>query len=627
MNPGAHGGQIFRKYALSFVILVGAVLLMSGLVELYFSYDENRAALSRVQREQVATAATRIDQFIQETRRQVGAARGGTSLAQTRDELLRLLRVASAVTDLAYLDETGREQARVSRQAITVLGSNADYSGDPRFVEARGGKTYFSPVYFRNESEPYMTMAVSLSPGTQPGGGSPVVVAEVNLTFIWDVVSRIRIGEAGDAYVVDAQGRLIAHPDISLVLQNTDLSSLPQVRASREARGPGEAGPVAAVAPGLRGGQVLTAHQLIEPPGWRVFVEQPLEEAFAPVYASVLRTAVLLLVGLGLSVLASLVLARRMVRPIQALRAGAAQIGAGALDQRIEVRSGDELETLAEEFNRMAERLRESYAELEQKVEGRTAQLADALRELQAKSRQLEVASRHKSTFLANMSHELRTPLNAILGYTELIQDGVYGEVPERIRDVLERVQHSGRHLLGLINDVLDLSKIEAGQLALSVGDFSLGDVVQTVYTAVEPLAAEKGLALRCEVASHLPAARGDERRITQVLLNLAGNAVKFTETGEVVLGASVSDGAFVVWVSDTGPGIAEADQRRIFQEFQQVDGGGASAKGGTGLGLAIARRIVELHGGRIWVDSSPGRGSTFGISLPIRAEREVMVA
>src|SRR5919198_5245379 len=253
----------------------------------------------------------------------------------------------------------------------------------------------------------------------------------------------------------------------------------------------------AAIAPGLRGGQVLTAQQLIEPPGWRVFVEQPLEEAFAPVYASVLRTAVLLLVGLVLSVLASLVLARRMVRPIQALRAGAAQIGAGALEQRIEVRSGDELETLAEEFNRMAERLRESYAELEQKVEARTAELADALRELQAKSRQLEVASRHKSAFLANMSHELRTPLNAILGYAELIQDGIYGEVPERIRDVLARVQHSGRHLLGLINDVLDLSKIEAGQLALSVGDFSLGEVVNGVVAAVEPLAVEKRLAFR----------------------------------------------------------------------------------------------------------------------------------
>jgi signal transduction histidine kinase len=628
LTPSTHRGQIFRKYALTFVILVGTVLLASGILELSFSYEENQAALSRIQREQVAAAATRIEQFLQETRRQIGAAGGGVLRGPDRNELLRLLRLAPAVTDVAYLDETGREQVRVSRVGITVLESNADFSADPRFVETRGEKTYFSPVYFRNESEPYMTMAVSPSPESQGSAGPPVVAGEVNLKFIWDVVSRIRIGEAGHAYVVDAQGRLIAHPDISLVLQNTDLSSLPQVRASRQERTPGEAeSGSAAIAPGLRGGQVLTAHQPIEPPGWNVFVEQPLEEAFAPVYASLLRTAVLLLVGLGLSVLASLVLARRMVRPIQALRAGAAQIGAGALEQRIDVRSGDELETLAEEFNRMAERLRESYAELEQKVEARTEQLADALRELQTKSSQLEVASRHKSTFLANMSHELRTPLNAILGYTELIQDGIYGEVPEQIRGVLDRVQHSGQHLLGLINDVLDLSKIEAGQLALSIGDFSLADVMQTVYTAVEPLAAEKRLTLRAEVAPHLPAARGDERRITQVLLNLAGNAVKFTAVGEITLGASASDGAFVVWVSDTGPGIPEADQRRIFEEFQQVEGGGAPAKGGTGLGLAIARRIVELHGGRIWVESSPGRGSTFAISLPIRAEREVMVA
>jgi signal transduction histidine kinase len=247
-------------------------------------------------------------------------------------------------------------------------------------------------------------------------------------------------------------------------------------------------------------------------------------------------------------------------------------------------------------------------------------QNARLFRELEAKSRELEVASRHKSQFLANMSHELRTPLNAILGYTELILDHIYGEVGERVREVLERVQASGRHLLGLINDVLDLSKIEAGQLRLSLGDYSMSEVVQSVLTATEALAAEKHLALKATVAAGLPIGHGDERRLTQVLLNLVGNAIKFTEAGEVRLEASAANGAFRVSVSDTGPGISEVDQERIFEEFQQVDSSATRKKSGTGLGLAIARHIVEMHGGRIWVESSPGTGSTFSFVVPIRA-------
>jgi signal transduction histidine kinase/regulator of replication initiation timing len=250
-------------------------------------------------------------------------------------------------------------------------------------------------------------------------------------------------------------------------------------------------------------------------------------------------------------------------------------------------------------------------------------QNARLFREIEDKGRQLEVASRHKSQFLANMSHELRTPLNAILGYTELILDSIYGEAPEKMRHVLERVQTNGKHLLGLINDVLDLSKIEAGQLTLSLSDYSLAELVQGVHVAVEPLAAQKSLALRTRIAQGLPVGRGDERRLAQVLLNLVGNAIKFTEAGEVAIEATHADGAFSVAVSDSGPGIAAADQAKIFEEFQQVDNTSTRQKGGTGLGLAISKRIVEMHGGRILVDSEIGRGSTFTITLPVHAGRE----
>ncbi len=250
-------------------------------------------------------------------------------------------------------------------------------------------------------------------------------------------------------------------------------------------------------------------------------------------------------------------------------------------------------------------------------------QNARLFREIEEKGRELEIASKHKSEFLANMSHELRTPLNAILGYTELILDKIYGDVPEKIQDVLERLHKNGRHLLGLINDVLDLSKIEAGQLTLSLNEYSMKDVAQTVFTSVESLAAEKNLTLKITVPPDSALGKGDEQRIAQVILNLVGNAIKFTEEGEVRLEVSVSNLEFLVSVSDTGPGLAEADQKRIFEEFHQADGSSTRKKGGTGLGLSIAKKIVEIHGGRIWVESSLGRGSTFRFTLPVRVERQ----
>ena len=243
--------------------------------------------------------------------------------------------------------------------------------------------------------------------------------------------------------------------------------------------------------------------------------------------------------------------------------------------------------------------------------------------EIQDKSRQVEEASKHKSQFLANMSHELRTPLNAILGYTELIIDGIYGEAPEKMRTVMERVQSNGKHLLGLINDVLDLSKIEAGQLVLSIQDYSIKDVVHGVYSAVEPLANSKKLAFKIDVPANLPPARGDDRRLTQVLLNLVGNAIKFTDAGEIAVKAAASNGAYTISVRDTGPGIAEADQAKIFDEFQQADSTQTKVKGGTGLGLSIAKRIIEMHGGKLWVESSLGAGSTFSFTVPLRVEHQ----
>jgi signal transduction histidine kinase len=221
------------------------------------------------------------------------------------------------------------------------------------------------------------------------------------------------------------------------------------------------------------------------------------------------------------------------------------------------------------------------------------------------------------------MSHELRTPLNAILGYTELMTDGAYGEPSEKMLGILKRLEANGKHLLGLINDVLDLSKIEAGQLVLELSEYCVQDIAQTVRSTLEPLAADKKLAFKVEMAP-LPPGRGDGRRLAQVLINLVGNAIKFTDAGEVAIKAGANNGSFYVSVRDTGPGISTADQAKLFQEFQQADNAITRKKGGTGLGLAISKRIIEMHGGKIWVESLPGQGSTFTFTLPIVVEQQL---
>ena len=380
-------GRLFWKYVVVIVALVTTLLVASGGVELWFSYQESRDALVSLQREKAAAAAGRIEAFIREIERQMGwttlplLASGGAALEQRRIDFVRLQRQVPPITDLQYLDAEGKEQLRVSRLAMDVVGSGLDLSADPRFTQAIARKVYHGPVTFRKESEPYMVVAMA-----QSGGG--VTVAEVNLKFIWDVVTQIKIGKAGRAYVIDEAGNLIAHPDISLVLQKTSLAALPQVRDAIVGTGP-----TSATSRDVQGRRVLTAHATITGLRWAVFAEQPLEEALAPIEASLTRSLFLVALGVALAIGASLVLARRMVRPIQALQVGAARIGGGELGHRIAVRTGDELETLASEFNRMTFALQESHATLEQRVEDRTRELSESLEQQTATGEILRVIS------------------------------------------------------------------------------------------------------------------------------------------------------------------------------------------------------------------------------------------
>ena len=383
--------RLFTKYVALFVVVVGAALLSNGIFEVFFYYREHKAALIRIQHEQAEAAAAKIGQFIKEIESQLGWTTqlpwSAGSIEQRRFDALRLLRQVPAITELAQVDSTGKERLRVSRLAMDVVDSGLDLSRDPKFTEAVAHKVYYGPVYFRRESEPYMTLALA---GTRKDAG--VSIAEVNLKLIWDVVSQIKVGERGHAYVVGPGGRLIAHPDISLVLRNTDMSKLAQVQAA-QAGNTGADFESLEDTKNIQGQEVLTASAPIAPLGWTMFVELPVEEAYASLYAALQRLAIVLAAASIFAVLAGIFLARRMVGPIQALRAGAERIGSGDFAQRISIRTGDELEGLANQFNDMGARLQESYADLESKVEQRTAELTESLEQQTATSEVLEVIS------------------------------------------------------------------------------------------------------------------------------------------------------------------------------------------------------------------------------------------
>jgi two-component system NtrC family sensor kinase len=382
--------RLFTKYVALFVAVVAVALLSNGIFEVFFYYREHKAALIRIQHEQAEAAAAKIGQFIKEIESQLGWTAqlpwSAKSIDDRRFDALRLLKQVPAITELAQVDSTGMERLRVSRLAMDSVAGAVDLSKDPKFTEAVANKVYYGPVYFRRESEPYMTLSLA---GTRKEAG--VSIAEVNLKLIRDVVSQIKVGERGQAYVVDAEGRLIAHPDISLVLRNTDMSKLLQVQAARAGRR--NVSEELQGTKNIQGQEVLTASAPIAPLGWTMFVELPVEEAYASLYQALQRLAIVLLGASVLAVLAGIFLARRMIVPIQALRAGAERIGGGDFTQHISIKTGDEFEGLANQFNDMGARLQESYSGLEQKVEARTRELSESLEQQTATSEILSVIS------------------------------------------------------------------------------------------------------------------------------------------------------------------------------------------------------------------------------------------
>ena len=389
-------GRLVRDYFLISVVLIGGGLITSGLIEIYFRYQESREELARLQKEIATGAAFKIEHFVQEIHNVLKGATKSRDIAPKgltvdfRFELEKLLLIAPAVTEAIALNENGVIQVQASRLRTVLPDAKKDLSTAAPFKQAQRGKSYFGPVYFVRGSEPYMTIAVPIE--RFAGDVIGVLQAEVNLKYIGDVVSSITIGKAGYAYAVSRSGELIAHPDISLVLQRRNVRQLAVVKAAFE--GPEAAAAHAVIAPNIHGKEVLSSFALIRDFDWAVIVDRPVEEAYEALYASMLRTAALALIGLGMALFASYFLARRVIQPVRILREGVERIGTGDLGYRLNLKTGDEIEVLADEFNKMTSQLQESYANLEHKVEDRTRELTESLDQQTATSEVLKVISR-----------------------------------------------------------------------------------------------------------------------------------------------------------------------------------------------------------------------------------------
>jgi signal transduction histidine kinase/HPt (histidine-containing phosphotransfer) domain-containing protein/ActR/RegA family two-component response regulator len=623
-DRSAPRSRLFRKYLYSFVALAFGTLAANSALDAWFSFGEQKLLLAATQREQAASAATQISQFIGQIEVELNWLSRLPVDPQARDEqrlnAIRLLRLSPPISEVAQVDAGGREQLRISRRVADIIGSNRDLSDTPAFRGAKTGQVYYGPVYFFGETEPFMTIAVR-----GDGANAGVTIAEVNLRFIWDVVARIKVGNTGKAFVVDREGRLIAHPDLWPVLRKTDLSTRPAVRAGLSGAAPSEAGDVS---DDLSGQRVLSTYATVPMLGWLVFVELPLNEAYAPIYTSIGRSALLLLALLACAVLAAFLLSRRMTVPIRLLTEGAARIGSGDLEQRLAINTGDELEALGEQFNQMAAHLRESYATLERKVIERTAELEKARDHALAAHAAAECArtvaeqaNETKSRFLAVVSHELRTPLNGVMGVLQLLDDG---RLSDAQRGYLATAAASGDTLIGLIDTILEYARLEASAEVLESRDFRLDQLIETAADLLRPQAHAKGLAfdLSCDASVRMQV-HGDAVRLNRVLLNVIGNAIKFTSDGRIGLRATIarqpSGYQLRLTVEDTGIGIVPEMHERIFEDFVQADDSVARRFGGTGLGLAIARRLARLMGGDLTVESTPGLGSAFHLVMPLR--------
>jgi len=590
--------RLWRKHALVIAALLALAIAAFGLTEMAVSYREVVAQVGQVQQAQAREAAQAVRGAFANIERHVGAVTAlpwalddQLTLQTRREEYARLLRLVPAVESVAFFDAVGQERLDVSRRGADRMAAG---SGAPPTDAPRGPlRSSYGSVEYAADYDPQLTLDLSY-PESAGVGRTRVRIALRALAR--ELVTPLSATDA-EVYVADHAGVPVLHRDSQVMLERRPVSR----------PGNGAAAGSATRSTDRAGRAVLVSAEPLPELGWSVVVEQPLEQAMAPVRATLWRTAAFTGVGVLLAVGAALYLAGRLTRPILDLYHGAEAIGAGSMDTRLAVRTGDELEALAGEFNRMASSLQDSYAVLEDRVRERTLQL--------------EIANRHKSEFLANMSHELRTPLNAIIGFSEVLQAEMFGPLNAKQSEYSSDIHDSGEHLLALINDILDLSKIEAGQLELELSEFDVRLAVNAAVALVRERCLRQQIRLTVEVQDGVATWVADLRRIKQVLVNLLGNAVKFTPAGGSIRLRTQVDASegLVIEVADSGVGIAPEHHEIVFQEFRQVGSDGLRKAEGSGLGLALVKRLVEQHGGRITLRSELGQGASLRFNIPRR--------
>ena len=536
-------------------------------------------------------------------------------VTEVKREIDRVHMSFPEITDIYVADLEGEQIARTGTEELENVSKIWS------FQVTRGGDELFSDIYLKPAtSEPMQTITLPVIENSTVVG---VLSADISFKRVMLSVMDIDVGKNVNVVVIASNGRVVAHTRIQQVPE-LDLSRSPvaeEVLAGQE-------GTMKGYTDELRR-QVLGSYMPIRELGWGVLIQRPLADIDAEV--GQLKTTIILvtIASIVLSVLAGWLMSRQITKPVHQLASASERVAQGDLSTWIEVKSSNEVGVLADSFNKMIVSLRKSRDELQQwgeelesKVHERTSELEKRSQELTDTNIRLKEMSRHKSQFLANMSHELRTPLNSILGFSEVLQEKMFGELNEKQEEYVNYILESGQHLLSLINDILDLSKIEAGKLEIEMGNVRIRDLLTNSLTMVKEKALKHGIEPSLKLEDGIPDIYADERKLKQIVFNLLSNAVKFTpDGGKVGIEAFREDEHIRVTVWDTGIGIKEGDKGKLFKEFQQLDSGADKKYQGTGLGLALSKRLVELHHGRIWVESGAGKGSRFSFTLPIREE------
>lgn len=641
---------IARRFAKALVGLVTIALVATGAANMWLTYTRATDAAVSVQRDKALAAAGRVAQFIGELESQIGWTSGTewarNNLDERRYDFIRLLRQAPAIADLQFIDGAGREQLRLSRLERDVIGSGADRSTEPSFVRAVADRVWYGPVYFHRGSEPYMTLSVAHA-GRNPG----VTAASVNLKLIWDVITAIRVGQDGHAYVTDATGHLIAHPDMSLVLRGMDLSHLPQVAQALRAGGSAVGNAPDAVA-GPDGRTVLSAYAHIPKLDWFVFVELPRREVLASVLATLYQVLVLLALSILLALLLGGWLARRMVVPIRQLQAGAQRLGEGDLGQRISVTSKDEIGALAERFNVMAARIQEAQETLEAKVDDRTFDLARSLEDLRAAQDRLVQTEKLASLgqLTAGIAHEIKNPLNFVNNFADLSRDLVQeltaaleaagpalqpklqaevAELSAMLRDNLARIVQHGRRADSIVRNMLAHSREGGGERRAVDLNAVTDEALNLAYHSARAETPGFNVALERDFDPAVGRLELYPQEFTRVLLNLIGNGFYAVHKKRLELGSEdyqptlrvvtrALPGRVEIRVRDNGMGIPDAVRARMFEPFFTTKPAGE----GTGLGLSLSHDIiVKQHGGTLQVATEPGSFTELVVTLPRAAE------